>query len=159
MKNEVELEIVIDEKYTDPHVTIRTGATTQQVDNIICAIENASGAEYPQIAAYLEDKLVFISQSDIVRIYTEGHDVLLQTKDNTYTVRRTMTGLEETLDPAVFLRVSLYEIINLFKVRRFDLNMSGTVGVEFDCGIRSWVSRSCVKKIKEMLANSAVSEV
>ena len=47
MKNMVEIEIVLDEQYADPHVTIRTKSNTQQVENIICAIEDASNADYP----------------------------------------------------------------------------------------------------------------
>lgn len=159
MKNMVEIEIVLDEHYADPHVTIRTKTNTQQVENIICAIENVSNSDYPQVAANLDDKLMFVSQRDIVRIHTEGRKVLLQTEDETYTVRRTLTGLEEVLDCARFLRISQSEIINLYKVKCFDLNMAGTIGVEFDCGLKSWVSRSRVKQIKEMLAKSCISEV
>ncbi len=159
MKNMVEIEIVLDEQYADPHVTIKTKTNTQQVENIICAIENVSNSDYPQVAANLDDKLMFVSQRDIVRIHTEGRKVLLQTEDETYTVRRTLTGLEEVLDCARFLRISQSEIINLYKVKCFDLNMAGTIGVEFDCGLKSWVSRSRVKQIKEMLAKSCISEV
>ncbi len=159
MKNMVEIEIVLDEQYADPHVTIRTKTNTQQVENIICAIENVSNSDYPQIAANLEDKLMFVSQRDIVRIHTEGRKVLLQTEDETYVVRRTLTGLEEILDSERFLRISQSEIINLYKVKGFDLNIAGTIGVEFDCGLKSWVSRSRVKQIKEMLTKSSISEV
>ncbi len=159
MKNMVEIEIVLDEKYVDPHVTIKTKTNTQQVENIICAIENASNSDYPQVAARLDGKLMFVSQRDIIRAHTQGRKVLLQTEDATYIVKRSLSGLEEDLDSARFLRISQSEIINLYKVRCFDLNIAGTIGVEFDCGIKSWASRSCVRKIKEMLAKSSISEV
>ena len=159
MKNMVEIEIILDEQYADPHVTIRTKSNTQQVENIICAIENASNSDYPQIAALEEGKLLFISQRDIVRAHTQGRKVILQTEDATYSIRKSISGLEELLDPERFLRISQSEIINLYKVKCFDLNMAGTIGVEFDCGIKSWASRSRVKKIKEMLAKSTISEV
>lgn len=159
MKNMVEIEIVIDEQYMDPHVTIRTRTNTQQVENIICAIENVSNSDYPQIAARIDGKLMFVSQRDIVRAHTQGRKVLLQTEDTTYTIRRSLAGLEEVLDSERFLRISQSEIINLYKVKCFDLNMAGTIGVEFDCGIKSWASRSRVRNIKEMLARSCISEV
>ncbi|MCR5830778.1 MAG: LytTR family transcriptional regulator [Lachnospiraceae bacterium] len=159
MKNMVDIEVVLDEQYVDPHVTIRTKTNTQQVENIICAIENVSNSDYPQIAANKDEKLVFVSQRDIVRVHTEGRKVILQTKDATYSVRRTLAGLEDVLDKARFLRISQSEIINLYKVKCFDFNMSGTIGVEFDCGIKSWVSRSRVKQIKSLLSQGSVSEV
>ncbi|MBO4904716.1 MAG: LytTR family transcriptional regulator [Lachnospiraceae bacterium] len=159
MKNMVEIEIILDEQYADPHVTIKTKSNTQQVENIICAIENASNSDYPQIAAHDEGKLLFISQRDIVRAHTQGRKVILETEDATYSIRKSISALEEVLDSARFLRISQSEIINLYKVKCFDLNMAGTIGVEFDCGIKSWASRSRVRKIKEMLAKSTISEV
>ena len=134
---------VINEKYIDPKVTIKTRANTQQVENIIYAIENASDNDFPQIVANGYDKMVFISQRDIVRVYTEAEGL--------YTVKRSLAGLEESLNPNRFLRISQSEIINLYKVKSFDINVSGTIGVEFDCGIKSWVSRSRMKQVRDML--------
>lgn len=159
MKNMVEIEVVLDERYSDLHVTIHTKSNTRQVENIICAIENASDSDFPQIAVNKDEKLLFVSQRDIVRVYTEGRKVVLQTDDDTYTVKRTLAGLEDVLNPTRFLRISQSEIINLYKVKCFDLNMAGTIGVEFDCGIKSWASRSRVRQIKSLLKQNNVSGV
>ena len=35
MKNMVDIDVIIDEKYNDPKVTIKTKARTRQVENII----------------------------------------------------------------------------------------------------------------------------
>lgn len=148
MKNMVEIEVILNEKYTDPYVTIKTKSNTRQVENIIYAIENASESDFPQIAAYKESKLIFVSQRDIVRAYVHGRKVMLQTEDGLYTVKKTLSGLEEDLNKLRFLRISQSEIINLYKVRCFDFNAVGTVGVEFDCGAKTWASRSRVKDIK-----------
>ncbi len=156
MKSMVDIEVVINEKYIDPKVTIRTRANTRQVENIIYAIENASENDFPQIVANDEDKLVFISQRDIVRIYAENRRIYLQTAEALYTVKRTLAGLEEDLNPDRFLRTSQSEIINLFKVRCFDVSLAGTIGVEFDCGITSWVSRSRIKRVRTMLKENKI---
>ena len=151
MKNMVEIEVVINEKYIDPKVTIKTRANTTQVENIIYAIENAAENDFPQIMASDEEKLVFVSQRDIVRIYTGGRKVFLQTAGEVYTVRRSLAALEEDLNPDRFLRISQSEIINLYKVKNFDFSAAGTIGVEFDCGIKSWASRGRMKHVREML--------
>ncbi len=65
--------------------------------------------------------------------------------------RKTLSGLEEILNSERFFRISQSEIVNLYKVKGFDMSVSGTVGVEFDNGNRSWVARSRVKLIKEKL--------
>ncbi len=159
MKDMVEIEVVLDERYTDPHVTIRTKSNTQQVENIICAIEDASHSDFPQIAAEKGDTVEFVSQRDIVRVHTEGRRIVIQTEDDIFTVKRTLTGLEDVLNPSRFLRISQSEIINLYKVKSFDFNLAGTIGVEFDCGIKSWVSRSRVRQIKNLLKQNSIKGV
>ena len=156
MKDTIEIEVVLDEQYIDPHVTIRTRANTQQIENIICAIENSSQSDFPQIAAYNDDRLVFISQRDIVRVHTQGRKVVIETEDNVYSVRRTLAGLEDILNHTRFLRISQSEIINFYKVKCFDCNLSGTIGVEFDNGAKTWVSRSRVKQIKNFLKQNSM---
>ncbi len=159
MRNMVEIEVVLDEQYVDPRVTIKTRENTKQVENIIYAIENASDSDFPQIAANLDDKLVFVSQRDIVRVHTEGRKVVVQTEDVSYTVRKTLTGMEDILNPTRFLRISQSEIINIYKVKSFDFNMAGTIGVEFDCGIKTWASRSRVKQLKNLLLQNSIKGV
>ncbi len=156
MKDMVEIEVVLDERYVDPLVTIRTRSNTQQVENIICAIEDASHSDFPQIAAVKDEAVVFVSQRDIVRVHTEGRKIVIQTEDEVYTVKRTLAGLEDVLNPTRFLRISQSEIINIYKVKCFDLNLSGTIGIEFDCGIKSWASRSRVKQIKALLKKNSI---
>ena len=159
MKDMVEIEVVLDDRYVEPHITIKTRTNTRQVENIICAIEEASDSDFPQIAAYKDSKLVFVSQRDIVRVHTEGRKIILQTDDDTFTVRRTLAGLEDVLNPTRFLRISQSEIINLHKVKCFDFNLAGTIGVEFDCGIKSWASRSRVRQIKALLKENSITGV
>ena len=155
MKEMVEIEVILDEQYVDPFITIKTRSNTQQVENIICAIEEASHNDFPQISAIKDDAVTFVSQRDIVRIHTEGRKVIIQTEDDVYMVKRTLAGLEDVLNPSRFLRISQSEIINLYKVKRFDFNLAGTIGVEFDCGIKSWASRSRVKQIKSLLKQNS----
>ena len=159
MKDMVEIEVVLDERYTDPLVTIRTKSNTQQVENIIGAIEDVSHSDFPQIAAVKDDSVVFVSQRDIVRVHTEGRKLVIQTESEAYTVKRTLAGLEDVLNASRFLRISQSEIINLYKVKSFDFNLAGTIGVEFDCGIKSWVSRSRVKQIKALLKQNIIKGV
>lgn len=157
MKSMVDIEVVINEKYIDPKVTIQTRANTRQVENIIYAIENVSENDFPQIVVNDSDKMVFISQRDIVRVYAENRRVYLQTDDGVYLVKRTLSGLEEDLNPGRFVRTSQSEIINLFKVKSFDVSLSGTIGVEFDCGDKSWVARSKIKQVRTMLKGNRIN--
>lgn len=151
MNNMVDIDVVIDEEYADPRVTIETKARTRQVENIIYAIENASENDYPQVVGYIDDKLMMISQRDVYRAFINGRKVILQTEDNSYVMKKTLSALEEELNPDRFVRISQSEIVNMYKVKCFDISIAGTIGIEFDNDIKSWASRSRVKQIKEFL--------
>ncbi len=155
MRNMVDIEVVLDERYKDPKVTIRTREKSQQIENIITAIEEASENEFPMILAYLGEKIELLSQRDIFRAYTQGRKVMVQTQDETFSVKKTLTALEEDLNPGRFLRISQSEIVNISKVKRFDINITGTIGIEFDNGQKSWAARSRVRAIKEMIQKMA----
>ena len=95
MKNTVDIDVVIDEKYIDPKVTIKTKEKTEQVDNIIYAIENVSGNDFPVIPAYDGEKVELLSQRDIFRAYTQGRKVMVQTEDHSYSIKKSLISLEE----------------------------------------------------------------
>jgi DNA-binding LytR/AlgR family response regulator len=151
MKNTVDIEVVIDEESTDPKVKIFAKEKNRQVENIINAIENVTDSEFPLIPAMLGEGLEFLPQKDIVRAYTDGRKVSIQTADSVYVYRKNLSVLEEDLNPTRFIRISQSEIINIYKVKKFDINVSGKISVEFEDGSRTWASRSCVKAIREFL--------
>lgn len=151
MKNTVDIEVMIDEGCIDPKVRIYAKEKTRQVENIINAIENVTESEFPLIPAMLGENLEFIPQKDIVRAYTDGRKVSIQTDSAGYVYRKNLSVLEEDLNPARFIRISQSEIINIYKVKRFDINVSGKISVEFEDGTKTWASRSCIKAIRELL--------
>lgn len=151
MKNAVDIDVVIDERFVDPKVTITTKEKNNFVESIINAVETVSETEYPLIPAVNGEGTVFVSQRDIIRVFTHGRKVMIETDDGQYEVRKKLYVLEEELNPSRFIRISQSEIINIYKVKSFDINIAGTIGVEFENGRKSWASRSCVKTIKELL--------
>ena len=150
MRSMVDIEVAIDEKYVDPKVTILTREKTGLVESIINAIENVSENEFPLIPAYTEGEMEFVSQRDILRVYIQDRKCILQTDEGLFTVRKNLSRLEEDLNPSRFVRISQSEIINIYKVKRFDINIAGTIGVEFENGTKTWASRSCVKTLKAL---------
>ena len=151
MGNAVDIDFLVDEKYVDPNVTIRAKKKTALVDNIIQAVENVSEKAYARIPAYEGDELRLVSQRDIIRASAHDHRVVIQTETESYLVKKTLIALEEVLDPERFIRISHSEIINLYRVESFDINIKGSIGIQFDNGIKSWASRRYLKKIREFL--------
>ena len=73
------------------------------------------------------------------------------TEKGGFTLRLRLYELEERLDKKRFVRISNSEIVNLGKVRGFDLSFSGTIRVSLTNGTSTYVSRRYVSKIKTTL--------
>lgn len=151
MNNMVDIDVIIDDSYTDPKVAIYTKSRTRQVENIISAVENVSENDYPTLAGYNDDRIEFLSQRDIVRVFTEGRKIVIQTDAGQYYSNKTLSGIGDVLNPDRFIRISQSEIINLYKVKCFEFNSAGTIGIELENGCKTWVARRRVKAIRELI--------
>ena len=92
-----------------------------------------------------------LNQQEIIRIYTQSGKVLAATVSGEYTLRFRLYELEARLDPKNFVRISNSEIINLKKVKGFDLSLAGNIRVTLTDGVVTYVSRRYISKIKKLL--------
>ena len=151
MRDIVDINVIINEQYKNPRVDIFTKERTAQVENIIYAIENASENDFPMILGYEAEHVELISQRDIIRVYSERRKVFLHTEHGVYLSKKSLAALECELNETRFVRISQSEIINLNKVKCMDVTIAGTIGIQFDNGMKTWASRSRVKAIKDLL--------
>ena len=84
MNKIVDVEVILDDKFADPKITIRTKEKSKLVEDIIEAVENISGTDFPSVPGLTGEKVEFISQRDIVRVYTSGRKLIIQTDNNSY---------------------------------------------------------------------------
>ena len=92
-----------------------------------------------------------LSPEDIIRFYAAGGKTFASVSKKEYILRQRLYELEEQLTKHSFVRISNSEIINLKKVRNFDLSLSGTICVTLSDGTATYVSRRYVSKIKKVL--------
>ncbi len=151
MKNAANIEIRIDPDCHDPVILIRTDRKTQEVENIVHAIENCMDGGYPLVAGYRDGALELLSQRDIVRVYVEARKVTVCTENGAYEFRRSLSWLEQQLNPDRFIRISRFEIVNIRKIASFDFSVAGTVHIRFEDGTVTWAARRCVRAIQQAL--------
>ena len=148
MRSSIEINIQIDPACREPVVVIRTDRKNREVENIIRAIENCADSGSPMLAGYLDNTMELLSQRDVVRVYVEARKVRIRTEKETYEFRKSLSYLEQLLNPDRFFRISRFEIVNVRKIASFDFSMAGTVHIRFDDGSVTWAARRYVKSIQ-----------
>lgn len=144
----MKVEVKIDNSYKEPKVIIITDTITDEVNLII----NKLSEKTPQIIlGNKNEKLELIEQSDLIRIYSNSGKVFAVTDKGEYIIKFRLYEIESLLNSTQFVRISNSEIINLKKVKHFDLNFTGTICVELIDDTKTYVSRRYVSKVKKTL--------
>lgn len=144
----MQIEIRIDSACKEPKIVIFTDKVTDEVNALVNKMTEQSP---PVLAGFRNDTLEILEQSDILRLYAAAGKVYAATVNGEYTLRLRLYELEERLDKDKFVRISNSEIINLKKVKNFDLSFTGTICVSLTDGTTAYVSRRYVKKIRQVL--------
>lgn len=142
------VEIRIDSSVTEPKVVILTDQMNEEISEIV---RKLSDTESQVIAGFQNDMVTLLDRDTILRIYTANGKVFAATERGEYLLRLRLYELEARLRRDRFVRISNSEIINLKKVRHFDLSFAGTIRVSLSDGASTYVSRRYVSKIKDLL--------
>ena len=144
----VQVEIKIDPSYPEPKIIIWTASVTEDVNNIV---KRLSEETPPILSGYKDEKIEILEQEDLIRLYANSGKVFAVTDKGEYILRLRLYELEKRLSGNQFIRISNSEMINLKKVRHFDLSFTGTICVKLSNGITTYVSRRYVPKLKKIL--------
>ena len=144
----MEIEIKIDPLYKEPKVIFVTDRMTDEIQNIVNRISEPG----PDVmTGFRDDTVTLLDRDDVFRIYAAGGKVFAVTQAGEYVLKARLYEVEDQLKSASFVRISNSEIVNLKKVKNFDLSFVGTINVRFSDGTSTYVSRRYVSKIKEVL--------
>jgi Response regulator of the LytR/AlgR family len=144
----MQIEIKIDESCKEPKIIVVTDKMTDEINSII---KRLSDEQPSMIAGFKDDIVEILEPIDIYRIFSSNGKVLAATNHGEYSIRLRLYEVEQRLDSHAFVRISNSEIINLKKVKSFDLSFAGTICVTLSNGQTTYVSRRYVSKIKQVL--------
>lgn len=144
----MQIEIKIDEACKEPRVIV---VTDRMTDEIRALAGRLSGESPHVLAGFREDAVTLLAEEELIRIYTAAGAVMAETAAGEYRLRLRLYELEARLNPGRFVRISNSEIVNLDKVKGFDLSLAGTIRVTLAGGAVTYVSRRYVTKIKQAL--------
>lgn len=144
----MQIEIKLDDNYKEPKIIIMTDKMTDEVNDIVKKLSD----EQPQlIAGFKDDSVQVIDPSSIYRVYAQSGKVFAETNKGNYLLRLRLYEAEERLEKLSFVRISNSDIINLKKVKSFDLSFAGTICITLSNGTVTYVSRRTVSKNKKLL--------
>lgn len=144
----MQIEIKIDPSCTQPKLVVLTDKMTDEIQAIVAKLTE----ETPQVlCGFCDDMLEILDQADILRVFAAAGKIFAVTAQCEYKLRQRLYELEGRLDKDKFVRISNSEIINLKKVKGFDLSFVGTICVTLSNGAVTYVSQRYVAKVKKVL--------
>ena len=144
----MQIEIKIDEGCEEPKIIVVTNKMTDEINSLLKRLS----AEQPKmIAGFKGEAAEVLEPSDIFRIFASAGRVFAETNHGEYSLRMRLYELEQRLEGQSFVRISNSDIINIKKVKAFDLSFAGTICVTLLNGTVTYVSRRFVSKIKQLL--------
>jgi DNA-binding LytR/AlgR family response regulator len=144
----MKVEIKIDRQCEETTVIIMAKEISDEVNELAKMLSNPN---VQLIVGFKDGNAVVIGIEKIVRVYASNQKVYIACDDGEYLSRLRLYEFEERLPRNAFVRTSNSEIVNLKKVKDFDLSFSGSICVRFIDGSTTYVSRRYVAKIKTIL--------
>lgn len=144
----MEIEVKLDPQYTVPKVIVLTDRLTEEINELVARLSE----ETPQLIAGFQGEILrLIEPQELLRVYSSDKKVIAVTADGEFALRQRLYEMEERLAGTKLVRISNSEIINMAKVRSFDLSIAGTICATLSDGTKAYVSRRYVTKIKKIL--------
>ena len=145
----MQVKAVINEKYKETEIHVCDKEATETVRTLM---EDISNFVNPGLVVQKEngDKAV-LNEKDVISFYSEGQKVYARTSDETYVIAKKLYELENELNASVFFRISKSEIINLKRIQKLDMSLSGTIRVIMKDGSEAYTSRRNVVRLKKVL--------
>lgn len=144
------IKAIINEKYTETELHVCSNKMSTEVTDMIASIDRLVNNGFPVKAA--NGDTVPVYPGDIFAVYAENQKVFIRTKDGSFESSQKLYELEARLDDKLFIRISRAEIVNIKKIKRLDLGLSGTIKVIMSDGSESYTSRRNVTKLKKALS-------
>lgn len=100
-----------------------------------------------EIIGYSNNIAAVLSPADVCCFTVDGGKVVAVTENGNYAVKTRLYLLDERFGSFVYINQSC--LANVKKIKRFDVSVGGSLRVTFVGGHTDYVSRRCLKRVKE----------
>lgn len=115
---------------------------------LVDEIEQLATETPDTIYGFADGQVSVLEQKDIYRFLTENNHIYAETEEGRFFIKARLYQLEECLGPD-FIKINQSCIVNIRKIKRFDVSVAGVLKVIFQNGAEDYVSRRNIKNMKE----------
>ena len=140
-----------------PFCVIHAAEETEGIKAVVQKISmlDESGAS-AAVSGWDGDYCIQVKQSELLRIYSLDKKVYLEceSEEEPLVLKMRLYEFEELAERCGwtdFIRISNTDIVNLSKVKKFDMSLSGVIKVNYGEGKVAIVSRRYMNKIKSQI--------
>lgn len=151
----MKVRIEIDDKHTEPTITVQTNEWSDELEEIVSIIK---GKKRQRIFGIESEQTVLLDPDAIEFVYAEKRKVFARIGSRHVEVRMKLYEIEEILAPYLFMRFSKSVIGNLNHIERFELSFNGNLCVYFHSGNKEYISRKYVAGIRNKLEMGGQSD-
>ena len=145
----MQVKAIIHEKYTETEIHVCAHKVNENLQKLV---EDISSFVNPGLPVQRQngDKMV-LNEKDVISFFSQGQKVFARTENETYVVAKKLYELEQDLNKDLFFRISKSEIINLKRIQKLDMSLSGTIKVIMKDDSETYTSRRNVARLKKVL--------
>lgn len=144
----MKVNVVLDKDVKETEITIKTNEIDDNLRDLISVLENI---KISKIIGEKDNKKYLLDIDKIVRFYSFDKKVYASYNGSEYLIKQRLYELEEKLNKSKFIRISNSEIIAIEYIKRLEISFGGSIKLETTVGIITYVSRSYLKKFKEII--------
>lgn len=132
----MKVNIDIDDRHTEPSITIQTNEWTDELEEIVAMIKRQN---QKRLFAVESDQTILLDPKTIDFVYAEKRKIFACLRDRNVELKMKLYEIEEILAPYNFMRFSKSVIGNLNLIERFELSFNGNLCVYFHSGNKEFI--------------------
>lgn len=145
----MDIKAVINEKYNEIEIHVCNDRMNSEVARLVEGLGSYLNGSLPVRKANGDS--VLLNTHEIIAIYAESSRVFVHTEKEDYECHEKLYELEEKLGKNEMFRISKSELVNLKKIARLDMSVTGTIKVIMNDNTEYYTSRRNVTALKKAL--------
>ena len=124
--------------------------TVHERNELTDKIEEIIGIKRNTLYAFKDNEIVSVSLDDAICFFTEDNKICIYIGNEKYQLKERLYQLEEMLDDN-FIKINRGCIVNIRKIKKFEMSFGGTISVVLTNGFKDYISRRELRNVKRRM--------